>query len=185
MQIANLRIGTRLALGFGFLCLALVFMVGQGVVMLGRVNKGTDTIVNMRMPRVEMTKHMLGEVNDIASALRDMLLSDGADDRALQVEEVVSSRKELDAILAKLDGILVYPQARAVLAQEMQLNARYTQGQQELMRLIERGDNAGARAYLKSALRPLLADYKAAISQQIKIQSDLEIGRASCRERVL
>ena len=51
MSIANLRIGTRLALAFGALCVALVFMAGQGVVMLGRVNEGTDTIVNMRMPR--------------------------------------------------------------------------------------------------------------------------------------
>jgi methyl-accepting chemotaxis protein len=178
MNIANLRIGTRLALAFGFLCVALVFMVGQGVIMLGRVNEGTDAIVNMRMPRVEMTKRMLGEANDIAIALRDMVLIDDADDRAQQVEEVVSSRKELDAILAKLDSILVYPQARAVLAQEMQLNTRYTQSQQELMRLIERGDAAGARAYLKTTLRPLLADYKAAIGQQIKFQNDLAMETA-------
>jgi methyl-accepting chemotaxis protein len=178
MKLANLRIGTRLALAFGFLCVAFVFMVGQGVTMLGRVNEGTNTIVNMRMPRVEMATHMLGEVNDIAVALRNLLLSDGADDRAQQVEEVVSSRKELDTILAKLDGLLVYPQARAVLAQEMQLNARYTHGQQELIRMIERGDDAGARTYLKTTLRPLLADYKAAIDQQIKIQTDLAMETA-------
>jgi len=173
MHIANLRIGTRLALGFGFLCLALVFMVGQGVTMLGRVNEGTDTIVNMRLPRVAMTTRMLGEVNDISIALRDLLLSDDGADRAQQIEEVVSSRKELDTILAQLDGLLVYPQARAVLAQEVQLNARYTQGQQELMRLIASGNAAGARAYMKTTLRPLLADYKAAIDQQIRVQADL------------
>ncbi len=178
MHIANLRIGTRLALGFGFLCLALVFMVGQGVTMLGRVNEGTDTIVNMRLPRVAMTTRMLGEVNDISIALRDLLLSDDGADRAQQIEEVVSSRKELDTILAQLDGLLVYPQARAVLAQEVQLNARYTQGQQELMRLIASGNAAGARAYMKTTLRPLLADYKAAIDQQIGIQADLAKGTA-------
>ena len=180
MHIANLRIGTRLALGFGFLCLALVFMVGQGVTMLGRVNEGTDTIVNMRLPRVAMTTRMLGEVNDISIALRDLLLSDDGADRAQQIEEVVSSRKELDTILAQLDGLLVYPQARAVLAQEVQLNARYTQGQQELMRLIASGNAAGARAYMKTTLRPLLADYKAAIDQQIGIQADL--ARATAQE---
>ena len=128
------------ALCFGFLCLALVFMVGQGVIMLGRVNAGTDTIVNMRMPRVEMTRHMLGEVNDIAVALRNMLLSDDAGGRALQVEEVVSSRKELDARLAKLDGLLVHPQARAVLAQEMHADGRY--------------DSAGRRPRRGSGGRP-------------------------------
>ena len=156
MKLANLRIGTRLALAFGFLCVALVFMVGQGVTMLGRVNEGTNTIVNMRMPRVAMTTRMLGEVNDISIALRDLLLSDDGADRAQQIEEVLSSRKELDTILAQLDGLLVYPQARAVLAREVQLNARYTQGQQELMRLIASGNAAGARAYMKTTLRPLL-----------------------------
>jgi methyl-accepting chemotaxis protein len=173
MSIANLRIGPRLALAFGTLCVALVFVAGQGVVMLGRVNEGTDTIVNMRMPRVAMATRMLGEVNDISIALRDLLLSDDGADRAQQIEEVLSSRKELDTILAQLDGLLVYPQARAVLAQEVQLNARYTQGQQELMRLIASGNAAGARAYMKTTLRPLLADYKAAIDQQIGIQADL------------
>jgi len=173
MSIVNLRIGTRLALAFGALCVALVFMAGQGVVMLGRVNEGTDSIVNMRMPRVAMTTRMLGEVNDISIALRDLLLSDDGADRAQQIEEVLSSRKELDTILAQLDGLLVYPQARAVLAQEVQLNARYTQGQQELMRLIASGNAAGARAYMKTTLRPLLADYKAAIDQQIRVQADL------------
>jgi len=178
MSIVNLRIGTRLALAFGALCVALVFMAGQGVVMLGRVNEGTDTIVNMRMPRVAMATRMLGEVNDISIALRDLLLSDDGADRAQQIEEILSSRKELDTILAQLDGLLVYPQARAVLAQEVQLNARYTQGQQELMRLIASGNAAGARAYMKTTLRPLLADYKAAIDQQIKVQADLASGTA-------
>jgi len=180
MSIANLRIGPRLALAFGTLCVALVFVAGQGVVMLSRVNEGTDSIVNMRMPRVAMTTRMLGEVNDISIALRDLLMSDDGADRAQQIEEILSSRKELDTILAQLDGLLVYPQARAVLAQEVQLNARYTQGQQELMRLIASGNAAGARAYMKTTMRPLLADYKAAIDQQIGIQADL--ARATAQE---
>jgi len=41
------------------------------------------------------------------------------------------------------------------------------------MRLIASGNAAGARAYMKTTLRPLLADYKAAIDQQIRVQADL------------
>ncbi|MFL6634633.1 MAG: methyl-accepting chemotaxis protein [Massilia sp.] len=173
MNINNLKIGRRLALGFGFLCVALVFMVGQGTVMLGRVNDGTDEIVNKRMPRMETTAHVLSQTNDIAIALRNLMLDDSADDRANQLHEIVSSRKEMETALAQLDGMLVAPEARAVLARQIELNAKYTQGQVDLIRLIESGDDAGARAYMKTKLRPLLADYKAAIGRQIQIQGGL------------
>jgi methyl-accepting chemotaxis protein len=173
MNIKNLKIGKRLALGFGFLCVALVVMVGQGTVMLGRVNEGTDEIVNQRMPRMETTAHVLSETNDIAIALRNMMLDDSADDRAKQLHEIVSSRKEIETTLAQLDGMLRSPKARAVLAQQIELNAKYTQGQLDLIRLIESGDDAGARAYLKTKLRPVLADYKAAIGQQMQVQAGL------------
>ncbi len=178
MNIRNWKIGKRLGLGYGFMCVALVFMVGQATLMLGRVNDGTDEIVNHRMPRMELTARMLSDVNDIAIALRNMMLDDSADDRAQQVQKVTAARKDLDGLLVQMDGLLRNPKSRALLAQEVELNAKYTQGQIDLIRLIESGDAAGARAYLKTKLRPVLADYKAAIGQQIQIQADLAAGTA-------
>jgi methyl-accepting chemotaxis protein len=178
MNIRNLKIGKRLALGFGFLCVALVFMVGQGTIMLGRVNDGTDEIVNQRLPRMELTARMLSDVNDIAIALRNMMLDDSTDDRAKQLEKIATARKDLDGLLAQLDGLLRNPKSRTLLAQEVELNAKYTQGQIDLIRLIESGDDAGARTYLKTKLRPVLADYKAAIGQQIQVQADLATATA-------
>ena len=136
MNIRNLKIGTRLALGFGFLCVALVFMVGQGTIMLGRVNDGTDEIVNKRLPRMELTSRMLSDVNDIAIALRNMMLDDSADDRAKQVASITAMRKDLDSLLVQLDGLLRAPRSRTLLAQEVELNAKYTQGQIDLITLI-------------------------------------------------
>ncbi|KGF79270.1 hypothetical protein IA69_25340 [Massilia sp. JS1662] len=178
MNIANLKIGKRLALGFGFLCVALVFMVGQGTVMLGRVNDGTDEIVNKRLPRMELTARMLAETNDIAIALRNMMLDDSAEDRAKQREEILASRKTIDEGLVQLEGMLRSAKAREILAQQKDLNAQYTQGQQDLIRMIESGDDAGARAYLKTKLRPVLANYKAAIGQQIQTQASLAAATA-------
>jgi methyl-accepting chemotaxis protein len=148
-------------------------MVGQGTVMLGRVNDGTDDIVNTRMPRIDMTTRTLTDVNDIAIALRNMMLIDSAEDRAKHVEEMTASRKNLDAVLAQLDHQLTSARGRALLAQQVELNAKYTRGQQELIRLIQSGDDAGARAYLETTLRPSLADYKAVIDRQVQAQAEL------------
>jgi methyl-accepting chemotaxis protein len=172
MTFKDLRIGTRLALGFGFVCAALAFLVGQGLVSLGKVNDGADEIVSRRMPRIELATRQLSEANDIAIALRNMLLSDDKDDRARQIEEVESSRKEIDTLFGKLEAGLENPQARAALARERELNDKYTQGQLALIKLIQSGDDAGAKAYLAREMRPLLAALKQSIAEQVRIQAE-------------
>ena len=184
MNIGNLKIGTRLAVGFGFLCVALVFMVGQGTFMLGRVNAGTDDIVNRRIPRMEMTSHLLAEVNDIAIAMRNVMLTDIKDDRAKQVAEITASRAEIAAILKKLDQSLDQPAARELLRQTQQYNEEYIKAQQHLLELVEEENEIGAKTFLSTELRPLLAKYKDAINKQIDVQTALTVETGRAAERI-
>jgi len=179
MNITNLKIGTRLAVGFGAVCAALVFMVGQGTVMLGRVNAGTDEIVNMRMPRIDAPTRMQDEVNDIAIAVRNMMLNEDAADRARQMEEITSSRQQVDTILQKLDGMLAMPKARELLAKQHELNTEYVKRQEELLRLIKADDMPAAKVYLAKQLRPVLADLKKTITDQISAQKELAQAKAA------
>ena len=172
MKIKDMKIGTRLGMGFGVICLALVFTVGQGVASLSRVNDGSDIIVDKRIPRLDQASRLLSEVNDIAIALRNEMLSEDPADRAKQVDEILSSRKEADAILANLDKMLESEKGRALLRQQQELNAKYVKAQDELMGLVAANDLDGAKARLK-IVRPLLAEYKKAIADQIQMQKDL------------
>jgi methyl-accepting chemotaxis protein len=173
MKITDLKIGTRLGIGFGVVCLALVFTVGLGVANLSKVNDASDTIVLKRMPRIDMSTRLLGEVNDIAIAMRNMMLSEDPADRVKQVDEIMSSRKEAENILAALDKALETEKGRALLRQKQELNARYTKAQEELIRMINANDLEGAKVYLKTSVRPVLAEYKKAIGDQIDMQKEL------------
>jgi methyl-accepting chemotaxis protein len=173
MKITDWKIGTRLGIAFGAIGLALVFTVGLGVTNLSRVNDASDIIVLKRMPRIDMASRLLGEVNDIAIALRNAMLSEDPADRAKQVEEIMSSRKETETILAELDKTLESDKGRALLRQKQELNGKYTKGQDELLRLINANDVEGAKAYLKTSVRPVLAEYKKAIADQIEMQKAL------------
>jgi methyl-accepting chemotaxis protein len=184
MKISNLKIGKRLAIGFGLLCLALVLMVGQATIMLGRVNAGTDELANMRLPRIQQTNKVLGEVNDIAIALRNMMLNSDAGDRAKQRDEVLSSRQELSNILGELDKSLTDPEARTILRRTIELNEKYTKGQQDLMGLIQADNLDGAKAYLADSLRPVLGAYKGAIEAQIKRQSAISRERSDAAQQM-
>jgi len=178
MNIGNLKIGTRLAIGFGAVCTALVFMVGQGTIMLGRVNDSTHEIVNQRMPRIDAPTRMLAEVNDVAISLRNMMLNSDAADRTRQVEEIASSRKEVETIFQQMDGMFQDAHARALLDKQRETYGRYAKGADELMRLTTGGDAQAANAFLIKELRPALRDLKVAIAEQIQVQKDLAMAKA-------
>jgi methyl-accepting chemotaxis protein len=173
MRITDLKIGARLGMGFGVICLALVCAVGLGVANLAKVNQGTFNIAEKRLPRLDLTTRVLGEVNDIAISLRNMILTEDAADRVKQREEIVSSGKEIETIFATLDKMLESQRGRDLLHRQQELNVTYVKRQQELMRLVEANDLDGAKAYLAKELRPLLVAYKKAIADQIAMQKEL------------
>ncbi|PYD89383.1 methyl-accepting chemotaxis protein [Pseudomonas syringae pv. pisi] len=183
MKLANLNIGKRLALGYGVICAMLVVMIVMIVMsnaMLGRINAGTDEIVHGRMPRIALTNQMQAEINDIAIALRNMLLSTDAADHERQVRDIMASRAAMDDILAKLKDALHNPQALALLDQMRNETAQYKTGQDAIIRHVAAGDVEAARTLLSEELRPLLVRLKGATREQTALQN--EIADAAARD---
>ena len=178
MKLANLNIGKRLALGYGVICAMLVLMIVMSNAMLGRINAGTDEIVHERMPRIELTNRMQAEVNDIAIALRNMMLSSDAADHARQVDAIMSSRKAIDDILVQMKDALANPKAVALLEQMNKEAALYKTGQDAMIKHIAAGDLEAARTLLTNDLRPLLRRLKQATGEQIALQNEIANGAA-------
>jgi methyl-accepting chemotaxis protein len=180
MKLATLNIGKRLALGYGVICTMLVVMIVMSNAMLGRINAGTDEIVHGRMPRIALTNQMQAEINDIAIALRNMLLSTDAADHERQVRDIMASRAAMDDILARLKDALHNPQALALLDQMGKETAQYKTGQDAIIRHVAAGDVEAARTLLREELRPLLVRLKGATREQTALQN--EIADAAARE---
>ncbi|HZW13180.1 MAG TPA: methyl-accepting chemotaxis protein [Noviherbaspirillum sp.] len=170
MNIANLKIGTRLALGFGVLCVFLVLLLGFSIGTLSRVNEGTELIVNDRMPKIEAVNGVQTEINDIALALRNMMLNEDKADREKQMAEILSSRRTVKENLDLLQRTVRFPKAQALVQQMIESDAKYLKGQEELLQRIQSGTPEEARDYLTNQLRPVLAEYKRLIDEQISLQ---------------
>jgi len=173
MKLANLNIGKRLALGYGVICAMLVLMIVLSNAMLGRVNAGTDEIVNQRMPRIDMAVRVQDETNSIAIALRNVMLSRDAADRRAQVDTIMASRRTMDELLAQMKDAIQSEKGRALLAQMEQETATYKSGQDKLLGLVQAGDMDAAHALLVGDMRPLLLRLKAATGEQAALQKDI------------
>ncbi len=178
MNLANLSIGKRLALGFAIVCVMLVAMVQLSNSMLARVNQGTHEIVNNRMPKIDATSRMQAEINDIAIALRNMMLSSDTADRQRQREEVVASRQAIDGVLRELDTTVENPKAKDLLRQMRADTERYAAAQETLMGYIVSGADDAARAMLATEMRPLLVRLKAAVGKQAALQKEISAAAA-------
>jgi methyl-accepting chemotaxis protein len=168
-----LKIGARLGLAFAAICAMMVLVAVFSIAMLAKVNSSTDVILNDRMPRIATTNALLTNINDIALAMRNMMLSDNAADRQKQADAIMVQRREAATNLELLDRSLQLPRTRELLAQMIEANTSYVKGQEDLLKLLDGATPEEAKAYMSDKLRPILANYKKLIAEQIKFQNDI------------
>ena len=173
MNIANLRVRTRLFAGFGLLCAFLIAVIVLGTAMLGRIKTGTDVIVNNYMPKIEASNAVLTEVNNISIALRNMMLNADPADRKAQAADVDKARASIAATFDKLAPTIVSEEGKALLRQSLEYNGKFVAAQDVLLRHIGAGETEQASSYLVDEYRPLLAEYRKVINGQIDMQKKL------------
>ena len=178
MNFSNMNIAKRLAAGFGIVGVLLLGSQTFGITMVSRVSAGTAELADRSIPNINATNAVLAEINDVAVALRNMMLDADPADRQKQLEEIASSRKAGQEQLGQLRKNLTRPDTVAVLDRMLAANDKYVQGQEELIRRIQAGDEQGARAFLKEVLRPALRDLKGAVNEQLVLQQQLADTRA-------
>ena len=179
MNLANVKIAKRLAVGFGIVGVLLLGSQTFGINMVARVSAGTAEMAERSVPNIIASNAVLAEVNDVAVALRNMMLDADPADRQKQRDEIAASRRAATELLGKLDKNLTLPETRTILARMLAANEKYVQGQQELIKLIDADDDQGARDFLKNVLRPTLAELKGAVSDQIALQQKIAAQRAA------
>ena len=182
MTLSNMRIGLRLGLGFGMVCLLLLVMIVMSNAMMARINGSTDEIVHDRMPKIEATTQLLVGINEIAISLRNMMLSDDAADRKAQVDRIMSTRQSNNKALELLEGSLRDPQARELFAQIKRHIGRYRPGQDRIISDVEGNRPDDARKFLSSELRPILGDLKQATNALAARQKELSTKTADAAD---
>jgi methyl-accepting chemotaxis protein len=176
MNLANLKISNRLALGFGIMSALLILTIGLSLTMLGRINHGTDQIANHRLPTTGVINNVLAEINNVAIALRNIMLNNDANDvtdRQHQLAEISRSREAAKAGLDRLQGQIDDPKGKELLRQMVEVHEQYVVGQQHLLKLINAGADDEANAYLKAELRPIQSALRKAVAEQVGVQREI------------
>ena len=74
MNLNDMKISTRLVLGFAMLGLLLAFVAGISVLKFKSMNGMFDEVINDRVPKVASINEIKADVTLIADALRNMII---------------------------------------------------------------------------------------------------------------
>ena len=169
----NMKIGTRLTLGFGLVTLLLAFIATLGVMRMSNLNDGINLMANDRYPKTVWANTVVANINVIARAVRNALMSHNRDTIKAQLDRVGEARKNIKENIDKLDETITSEKGKALLKALNEIRAVNITGQDTLVKLISEGKKAQASALLLGDYSKDQKNYFEAINNLLTYQGQL------------
>jgi methyl-accepting chemotaxis protein len=115
-SLLNLKIGTRLGIGFAMVLLLLAGLVGLGLNAMGGIQARLDGIVNNNNVKVAAVNRMMDAIRDIAILDSNLILL--SDDAAMREEskKITAARDRYTESRGQLAKLTVTPDGKALVA---------------------------------------------------------------------
>jgi methyl-accepting chemotaxis protein len=172
-MLGNMKIGTRLGLGFAIVLGLLAVIATLAITRVGTLNTVIETVVNDRMPKTAVANAWIDEVNVIARTLRNCVISNDAAFIEKEMARIQESRDKLDKDIAYLDSTIKSDAGRAKLSEATAFRKDIRAGQDRILAWAKQNEDAAAAEYLFGDYRELQGKYLKAVNGLIEFQQEL------------
>ena len=169
----QLKVGTRLALGFGLVLVMLLAVIVLGIEKLGALNDGTKLMATEAHPKVVVAQNLADRVNRTARTVRDLLLLDEPEANRKNLAALATSRKETDEMFVQLDKLVRSETGRKNVAAYRAAYAQYIGAVDQVLKLHAGGEREAAVAHLLGPGRKLQSAVFIASNEVIEHQGGI------------
>ena len=175
----NLRIGTRLGIGFGVVLLLLAVLAAVAYDRVRALNGEITEVVDIRYPQTEWANEIVDHLGLAAEATRNALLLTRAEDIQRELDGIPRVDQVISDRLEKLDKATTAEHGRKLLAAVAEARRGYVANVDKLRELIAAGQRERATALLMGDMRARQAQYVAAVEAIIEYEADMvrEVGK--------
>jgi len=171
--MTSMKVGTRLALGFGVVVAVLAIIGIVGILNIESLQNQVEKLAEDRLPKIILASDIIDQVNIQGRALRNALIYD--DHAAIKKElgRITDSRRIAAENLKKLDDNTKSEKGRQLIAETSKAREAYLAAVDAIVRELETGPKAGAAAInLLAKLRPVQGPYIETLGKLIAFQQE-------------
>ena len=173
MNLAQTKIRTRLALGFGALAGLMALLSGAAVYYLQAIDRHFDNVMEDRYPKVQIASEIKAVNNEVSLALRNLFVVSDPDDIQIQYDLIAGSWTRTNANIEKLTATITSPEGKEALKQLNAARAEYRGPRDKVVELFKSGRSEEAKNALLLDVRPKQVAYMARVNELIKLQEKL------------
>jgi len=167
----NLKIGTRLGLGYAVVGALLAVVAAISIQNLSAMYADMNVIIHQRYPVTVRLNAVNAEVNVVARAMRNALLVDEAD-RQKELDRIPKSQEIVKTQLASLQEEIHSDEGGKLLKDVIDTRHRYVDTVSKFAKKISNGQDDEARGMLTAEVREAQSAFFGALDKLLAFQSN-------------
>ncbi len=171
MNFQNIRIGQRLALGFGVVIALLVLLAGLSYYRITGLSKEVSTMVQDRYPKTVVANQIKAQLNEMSRNMLNVLIMTDADQIKKELENIAKENSNNEAALANLKKTITDAKASEQLAAIMAIRDKFIPLQTKFVALVNEDRKDEAMLKFLFSIRPIQNKYFAALDDFIQLQN--------------
>ncbi|MDL2357529.1 MAG: methyl-accepting chemotaxis protein [Pseudomonadota bacterium] len=159
MNIRNMGIGQRLAIGFGVVIALLVMLAGLSYSRIGGLNQEVTSMVKEHYPKTVVANGIKADVNEVTRSMLNVLIMSDPDQIKLELANMDKKNASATAALAALNDSTTDPRGQEILKAIAAIRAKFIPGQAAFIALINADQKENAMVKFMFSMRPQQAKY--------------------------
>ena len=150
----NMKIGTRLQMGFGVATVLLVIILALSLGKLSTLFHEIDDLVNDNVPKANFVGDIKDNVNENARLIRNIILMDDQSQMQKEAGQMSETKKLISDRIEKLDKMIDTAEGRALFKAMSDARTPFVEGFMECSKLALAGKKTEAKELLFAKVRP-------------------------------
>ncbi len=163
MHIKNIRIGQRLALGFGVVIALLMLLAGLSYLRVGQLNNEISLIVNDRYSNTVTANKIKSQISDVARSMLNVLIMTDPGQIKNELTNIDQINIQNNEAIASLDKIITDEKGRGFLKDIIVIRDKFIPLQSKFVSLINEDRKDDAMVKFLFSVRPAQTKYFTAL----------------------
>jgi methyl-accepting chemotaxis protein len=175
MNIRNMGIGQRLAIGFGVVIALLVMLAALSYLRIGGLNQEVTSMVKERYPKTVVANGIKADVNEVTRSMLNVLIMSDPDQIKTELANMAQKNASATAALDELTRNTTDPRGQEILMAIAAIRAKFIPGQAAFIALINEDKKENAMVKFMFSMRPQQAKYFEQLDRFTSYQNDVMV----------